>query len=292
VAILVCTRCIIYVYLTDLRHAEGGIVYSVVFRNLQPKIGFGWTTRVIALIMLITLTLPSTCLKMRLKPAVARRFFDPKPWTETPFVVFAVSCLFGLIGLYIPYFYVDSFARDRELVNAQLVPYLLSIMNAGSFVGRLVSCLFISICAEQYTDTQPYQILCYIADRTGPVTILILCALGSAIAAFAWVGVSSQAGMIVFCVFYGCFSGTYLSLVMTTVAAVLCPDMSVLGMRIGMACIPCATGLLIGSPIGGATVKQGLLGLQLLTGVALSISLTGMVGLRVLKVGWRFLTRC
>jgi hypothetical protein len=98
--------------------------------------------------------------------------------------------------------------------------------------------------------------------------------------------------MIVFCVFYGCFSGTYLSLVMTTVAAVLCPDMSVLGMRIGMACIPCATGLLIGSPIGGATVKQGWLGLQLLTGVALSISLTGMVGLRVLKVGWRFLTRC
>lgn len=79
---------------------------------------------------------------------------------------------------------------------------------------------------------------------------------------------------------------------MTTVAVVLCPDMSVLGMRIGMACIPCATGLLIGSPIGGATAKQGWLGLQLLTGAMLAVSTAGMVGLRVLKVGWRPHKRC
>lgn len=76
---------------------------------------------------------------MRLKPAVARKFFDPRPWTETPFVVFATSCFLGLIGLYIPYFYVNSFARDKGSSRTQLSLYLLPIMNAGSFIGRLVS---------------------------------------------------------------------------------------------------------------------------------------------------------
>lgn len=79
---------------------------------------------------------------------------------------------------------------------------------------------------------------------------------------------------------------------MTTVAVALCPDMSVLGMRIGMACIPCASGLLIGSPIGGATIKHGWLGLQMLTGTTLALSTAGMIGLRVLKVGWRPRKRC
>jgi len=114
-------------------------VYSIVFRNLQPKIGFGWATRTIALVMLITLILPSTCLRMRLKPAVARRFFDTKPWTEIPFAVFAAACFFGLIGLYIPYFYVDSFARQEKLADTELAIYLLPIINAGSFIGRVVS---------------------------------------------------------------------------------------------------------------------------------------------------------
>ncbi|KAF2869474.1 major facilitator superfamily domain-containing protein [Massariosphaeria phaeospora] len=250
----------------------GGIVYSVVFRQLQPRIGFGWATRTIALIMLVTLILPVTCLRMRSKPPAARRFFDPQVWTETPFVTFAVSCFFGLIGLYIPYFYIDSFARENELAGTNLALYLLPIMNAGSVVGRVT--------------------LCYIADRTGPVSILILCAIGITISVLAWPGVSSEATLITFSVIYGCFSGTYLSLVMTTVAVALCPDMSVIGLRIGMACIPCATGLLIGSPIGGVTVKHGWLGLQMLTGAVLSLSAIGLMRLRVLKVGWKLWKRC
>lgn len=89
--------------------------------------------------MLVTLLLPVTCLRMRIKPAVARRFFDPKPWTELPFAIFAAACLFGLVGLYIPYFYIDTFARENGLAATELALYLLPIMNAGSFVGRVVS---------------------------------------------------------------------------------------------------------------------------------------------------------
>lgn len=89
--------------------------------------------------MLVTLILPVTCLRIRLKPPIARRFFDAQPWTETPFVTFAIACFLGLIGLYIPYFYINSFAREEGLADTELSLYLLPIMNAGSFVGRVVS---------------------------------------------------------------------------------------------------------------------------------------------------------
>lgn len=124
------------------------------------------------------------------------------------------------------------------------------------------------------------------------MTILVFCALMSAVTAIAWIAVRSLTGLVVTCIFYGCFSGTYLSLIMTTVAVALCPDISVLGMRIGMACIPCSMGLLVGSPIGGATVKHGWLSLQLLTGMTLVVSTLGMAALRTMKVGWRVFARC
>ena len=134
--------------------------------------------------------------------------------------------------------------------------------------------------------------LCYIADRTGPVTILLLCALGCASFAFAWSGIYSPVSAVMFCIFYGFFSGTYISLVLTTVANTLCPHMGIIGLRIGMICIPCAAGLLVGSPVGGAIVGSGWLGVQLLTGGTLAISTIGVMVLRLLKVGLRVWTRC
>jgi hypothetical protein len=36
----------------------GGVIYPAIFHELQPRIGFGWATRVIAFIMLATLMIP------------------------------------------------------------------------------------------------------------------------------------------------------------------------------------------------------------------------------------------
>ena len=120
-------------------HSLGGVIYSIVFRRLQPSIGFGWATRIIAFIMLGTLILPITCLKMRLKPSSVRRLFDRQAWTEAPFLIFAGACFIGFIGLYVPYFYIESFALQKKIFNENTAFYLVSILNAGSFLGRIVS---------------------------------------------------------------------------------------------------------------------------------------------------------
>ena len=126
-------------YKSDSNTIVGGIIYSIVFHRLQPVIGFPWATRVIAFIMLVTLILPMSCLKMRLKPSVARRLFDTSAWTEGPFLVFAVTCFVGFIGLYVPYFYIESYALDKNIFGKNIAFYLLPIMNAGSVFGRVVS---------------------------------------------------------------------------------------------------------------------------------------------------------
>ena len=117
----------------------GGIIYSIVFHRLEPRIGFGWATRIVAFIMLGTLILPITCLKMRIKPSSVRRLFDRQAWTEASFLVFAGGCFIGFVGLYIPYFYIETFALQKEIFNENTAFYLVSILNAGSFFGRIVS---------------------------------------------------------------------------------------------------------------------------------------------------------
>ena len=53
-------------------HVEaGGIIFPIMFQRLQPRIGFGWTTRIIGLIMLALLALPVLGMRMRVRPSTA-----------------------------------------------------------------------------------------------------------------------------------------------------------------------------------------------------------------------------
>ncbi len=48
------------------------------------------------------------------------------------------------------------------------------------------------------------QIPNYIADKIGPMNVLAPCCLIAALLSFVWIGIKTQAGMIVFCLLYGC----------------------------------------------------------------------------------------
>ena len=121
---------------------------------------------------------------------------------------------------------------------------------------------------------------------------MLFCAIGSTALVFAWAGITSPVGTIVFCVLYGFFSGTYISLTLTVTAVTLCPDIGISGLRIGMITIPCAAGLLIGSPVGGAIARDRWLGLQLFAGATLAVSTAGIAILRGLKGGRKVCVKC
>ncbi|OOF92824.1 hypothetical protein ASPCADRAFT_54322 [Aspergillus carbonarius ITEM 5010] len=242
----------------------GGVIYPIVFRKLQPQIGFGWATRVIAFIMLATLIIPNAGMRMRVKPSSRRRMFEAEAWREPPFVLFSLATFFGFMGMYMPFFYVQSYAMDNKIMDENLAFYLLSITNAASVFGRIVPNFF--------------------ADKTGPLNMLLPTSTIAGVLAFVWIGIHNTGGMIVFCILYGFFSGTFVSLPPTTIVT-LSPSLGVVGVRMGMSFVLAAIGLLIGTPIGGALLDHGWVALQAWCGACVIIAALLVLLARLTKVG-------
>ena len=132
------------------------------------------------------------------------------------------------------------------------------------------------------THTQLPTIL---ADKYGNANTLIPCTLAASILAFAWIAVSTPAGMVVWVIIYGFFAGSFISLTVPLLVS-LCPNMALFGTRTGMLSIPMGLGLLIGNPIGAAIIGRGWTSVQVFTGVVILVTALFVVGVRVTKAGW------
>ncbi|CAK1357395.1 putative transporter MCH4 [Cercospora beticola] len=221
----------------------GGIIYPIVFARLQPRIGFRNTNIVIASIMLATTLVCVAVMRVRVLPPQKRRLVDLQAFRELPFTAFSIAEFFGFMGMYIPFFYIQTFSADKGITGATLAFYMLPVLNAASVFGRIIPNFF--------------------ADKTGPLNMLIPTSALAAVLGFCWIAVDGKAGLFVFCIFYGLFSGTFVSLPPTTVVS-LSPSLSVVGTRMGMSFSFAAFGILVGNPVAGAILKSGgWLGLQL-----------------------------
>lgn len=89
--------------------------------------------------MLATQLLPIAGMRMRIKPSAARRLFDIAAWKDPAYVAFALASFLGFLGLYIPFFYVQLYSIEKHIMKPDLAFYLVPVLNAGSFFGRLVS---------------------------------------------------------------------------------------------------------------------------------------------------------
>ncbi|TVY13218.1 Aspyridones efflux protein apdF [Lachnellula arida] len=214
----------------------GGVIYPIVFHELQPRIGFGWATRVIAFIMLGTLMVPILVMRARVFPSTRRPLFDKNILRSIPYDLFSLGEFFGFMGMYIPFYYVTSYSIAHNIANENLSFYLLTLLNVGSIFGRIVPNFF--------------------ADVTGPLNITFPFILFCSIIAFCWTSVHSLGQMVVFCLSYGCFSGTFVSITGPALAT-LSNDMSLVGTHMGMSFTFGALGLLVGNPVAGVLLKRG-----------------------------------
>ena len=188
----------------------------------------------IGFIALGTLVISLTTLKPRIRPAKKRALLEPAAFKETPYTLFSVSLFFIFVGLYIPFFYIPTYAQQNFHVSENMSFYLLSILNGASVFGRIIPNI--------------------IADHLGALNVLLPFVFCASVLAFAWIAIGNLAGIIVFCVLYGFFSGSIVSLPPTALAA-LSPDPSRVGTRMGMSFSFAGFGLLLGSPIAGAILE-------------------------------------
>ncbi|GAQ33602.1 hypothetical protein AtubIFM55763_008006 [Aspergillus tubingensis] len=250
----------------------GGVIYPIMFDQLQHKVGFPWATRAIGFLCFGTCCISYSIMRMRFQPTEKRKLVQLAAFKEPHFVMFCIGMFLGFLGFYNFLFYIQSYAIDTGIVGSTLGFYLLSMLNAGSTIGR--------ICPN------------FIADHTGPLNVLTPAATATAILAFAWIGVHNAPGIIVLSVLYGLCSGGFVSLP-PVVMVTLTKDIRDLGTRLGMVFAITSVGLLIGTPIGGAILSNSgsYLGVQLFTACCLITSASVFAALRFSRSSMRLIAR-
>ena len=200
------------------------------------QIGFPWATRVIAFIMLATLILPVATMKPRVLTPAKRKLFEFSAFRNPAYVTFVVALTTGFLGLFIPFYYIQFYAEVKHLTPSSLTLYLLAILNTGSIFGRII----------------PNGL----AQKFGPLNILIGCVTITAIVIFTLVPIYNKGGTVVFCFIFGFFSGTFVSLPPTVFVRLSDDNRSLIGTRLGMGIGIASLGALAGTPIAGAILNH------------------------------------
>lgn len=174
---------------------------------------------------------------------------------------------FGFMGLYIPFYYVQNYAIEENITSVDTAFYFLSILNAASIFGRIIPN--------------------YIADKTGPLNVVIPATFASCILTFGWIGIKDVGGLVVFCILYGFFSGSFVS-IPPTVIVTISPHLGVVGTRLGMCFAVSGLGVLVGTPVAGQLLKDaGYVASIAFGGGVLTISGALLIASRIAKVGYK-----
>ena len=81
-------------------------MFPIVFRRLQPSIGFPWATRIIAFLILGTMCVSLAVMKTRTAPPKkARALLDWPAFKEAPYDIFSLGLFLAWVEIYFPFFH-------------------------------------------------------------------------------------------------------------------------------------------------------------------------------------------
>ncbi|KAJ5492671.1 hypothetical protein N7539_001417 [Penicillium diatomitis] len=250
----------------------GGIVFPLVLQALFPKIGWGWATRVVALICLIAFGLANLLIRSRLpkKPFSKENIMpDFLIFRDVRFALTTASVFFIEWGMFIPISYITSYALDHGF-STDFSYQILAILNVGSFFGRWLPGFF--------------------ADFLGRFNALIvtvaLCLLTNAC---LWLPAGDSLALIViYALLFGFSSGSNISLTPVCVGQ-LCKTEHY-GRYYATAYTIVSFGTLTGIPIAGeiqSRTNGAYWGLIAFTTTCYAMGLICCTAVKVIEVGWR-----
>ncbi|KAK6857135.1 hypothetical protein PG995_007322 [Apiospora arundinis] len=214
----------------------GGVIFTMIARELAQKVGHSWTIRVMGAVVAINsavvlaIARPKPLPKPEHKPA----WFDVESWKDPVYVLFAVGIFFVGWGLNFASFFIASYGTGIIGLESSESLLLLLIMNAVGVPGRLAPALL----ADLYF---------------GSFNLLIPFAVGVGTALLGWMGVHSEPTYIVFVVLYGVCANAVQTLLPSSLAG-LTTDPAKMGVRTGMAFTVLSVACLSGPPIAGALI--------------------------------------
>ncbi|KAF9001736.1 major facilitator superfamily domain-containing protein [Cyathus striatus] len=216
--------------LTAVGSSIGGTVFPIAARLLIDRVGFPWTMRIMAFMIMTTLGVSNLTLARRLPPQnVPGGIFNLKMFKMPAFSIYCVANFVAFLGIYTVLTYVDVGAIKIG-ISPDFSFYLVSMANAGSGVGRLITGLLV--------------------DRVGPVNVIMPMTLATSIMTFAWPYALTKESLIVVAIIYGYTSSAYVSAFHMPLYEM--GQIEDVGRRVGTVMTFAALGALAGPPISGA----------------------------------------
>ncbi|KAI1100455.1 putative MFS monocarboxylate transporter [Jackrogersella minutella] len=250
----------------------GGVIYPLMFQGLVPRVGFGWTTRIMGFTSFVTISISLLVLRRRTGAVEIRSLIDPQAFRERPYVVYCLGICLSYLAFFSPIFYLQTYALSHGLEGQTVALYLVSILNAASVLGRLTPSL--------------------VANKIGPIHTFLISITLAGVTAFCWINTNSGAGNIAFSAFFGFFTGGIVALPAVVLTS-FTPDLSRLGTRLGMSSVLNGVASLIGTPISGAILGAtgNYLGIQLFAGFLFMGTAAFMVVLRFVITGNKLMVK-
>ncbi|KAF8800529.1 MFS general substrate transporter [Phlegmacium glaucopus] len=208
----------------------GGTVFPIAAKYLIPTVGFKWTIRIFAFILLTMLSIANLLLKRRLPPRrVAGGLFNLRAFKSAAYSVYCASAFVNFLGIYTVLTYASVSATSIG-ISKEFSYYFVSFINASSLFGRFAAG---SIC-----------------DHYGAMNVMIPFTACAGILTYAWPFAQSEGSLIAVTVIYGFSSGSYVSLLGNPILDM--GETDDVGRRMGMFMSILAIGALAGPPISGA----------------------------------------
>lgn len=252
----------------------GGVIFPLVLQALFPRIGFAWSTRVVALINLFLLCLANLFIRSRLpsKPANLKNLLpDFLIFRDPVFALTTAAVFFVEWGLFVPLTYLSSYAFEHGATEA-FSYQLIAILNVGSCFGRYLPGL--------------------VADKIGRFNTMILTVLLCLVSTLAlWLPAGdSIALMVLYSLVFGFASGSSISLTPVCVGQLCKVE------NYGRYYATCYTlvsfGSLTGIPIAGGVLQESeggreYWGLIVFTGLSWAGATVLFTAARGMGGGWR-----
>lgn len=231
--------------------AIGGALFPVMYQQLFPKIGFGWTVRVGVLIILSFGIMSLVTIQDRrhvfietdkeLKDSVIKQVFksiDIRVFKDKIYTSLVISLVGQGFAFLVTMTYLTSYSVAQGF-SASKSYYLVLTINCVSILGRVIPGIF----ADMYGR---FNALCVI----GLSSTIVICVL--------WLNTRvshTLVGLFIYAGIFGFTSGSILSLSPACVGQI--SETKDFAKRTGTAFFVFSFGDLIGIPIGGAIAGNG-----------------------------------
>lgn len=237
----------------------GGIIIPILVSKMLngTSLGFAWTVRITGFIMIPFLGFAIATIRTRVPPR-ATALLPMEALKDRKLIGMAISIFFTFAGMFMPLFFLPTYATMIRHMDPTLAGYLLAILNAASTFGRIIP----GALADKYGRFNVYSGGCIV---TGIVI-------------FFMNFTNNTAGIVVYCIVVGFATGTLISGA-STVLASCAPSPQVMGSYSGMGLALGAIGGLIGPPINGKFVSHygGFLEASMFSGAMCVVG--GIIGL-------------